>query len=217
MGSRQGRFGFGVGDRNGIRSSIWTVVAGDAEAYVLYEQFGHEGKISLHASGAGHWRGGRRVGSSNPDKPVAARFITRWAAPLPSSTTAARVFRVMIPVSQLRPLGPPHSRKKALWLSNAPTGTTAVFDLYRTPPMGDPASHTGLPWQHLHSLPLGGGCWITTLVHLEVFDETFMDDLRQQLRGHLEQVGRVPDQATRGAGFFEGQDGLRGMVEVAML
>lgn len=216
MGSKQQRFSFAVGSPHGIRSSIWTVIAGGGEVYLLYEQFGHKAKVSLHESGRGHWKGpcDSNFGSATSIRP---EIITKWQSNSPDPLNAAHVFRVMIPVSQLRELGKPKSARKTWWLENPPQESTVIYDFFKTPPMPNPSTRTDLPGLHLHSLPLEGGAWITVLVAAGTFNEYFVHELRAQALAKVaEHAPATCAEKGRGTGFMQGPNGFRGMIEFSL-
>jgi hypothetical protein len=64
---------------------------------------------------------------------------------------------------------------------------------------------------------MGDGGWLTTVANCVTKDEKYITQLREQMLIQLRALGHEPDAAMRGAGFFEGQNGLRGMVEVALV
>jgi hypothetical protein len=57
----------------------------------------------------------------------------------------------------------------------------------------------------------------TTVANCVRNDEAYITQLREQMLIQLRALGHEPGAAMRGAVFFEGKSGLRGMIEVALV
>lgn len=160
-------FRFAVGWKNGPRSTVWKCWVQGAETYIAGRLFGSEAKISLHSSGDCQWSCTDRWVQSHPDRRNADRHIAKWQLTYPQGNDALLAFRVAVPVSELRPQPRPPSHKKALWVGNAPVGSTVEFCFYFTRALcSPPATDSNSTLRHVASLPLRDGRWLVAFVWL---------------------------------------------------
>ncbi len=181
---------FAVGKRESPRSTIWKAWAQGDEAYILCRATASEAKVSIHSSGICQWsRTDAWVVRTNASR-NADRHIVRWQVKPPSGNEAVMVFRVEIPVSEIRPAEPLGDRKKVFWISGAAsTGTVrVVFYLTRAAEL-DPAHERDLPHQHLFSLRLRNGRWLIALMDQIALSQSALRAARQAVREQVSTAG----------------------------
>jgi len=198
---------FAVGSRAGPRSSIWKAWVQNDSAYISTRMFGSDAKVSFHPTGDCHWSRTdtwviRQTRPSN-----SARHIRRWQVRWPTDEKALMVFRVEIPVSEVRPVEAPRDRKKVFWLAGAPEGSTLRVVFYVTSVShGDPAEGRQLPHRHLFSLRMPTGRWLIALCEVISLSATDLDAARTEVRSLLEKSGIVPDSSHTSSLFMEASE-----------
>lgn len=124
-------------------------------------------KVSLHATGECQWSATDVWVRRQANARNAARHVYRWRVDYPTGNEAMLVFRVEIPVSELRPLPEPTDKKKVWWVSGTPAGYTLRFLFYITRPhRTDPARLTSDQMRHLFSLQLRRTRWLVAFVEV---------------------------------------------------
>ena len=172
-GSALREFRFAVGSKDGPRSTIWKCWVQGDEAYIAGRLFGTETKISLHSTGECQWSCTDQWVRRDPDRRNADRHIAKWHLTYPQGHSAILAFRVAVPVIELRPEPVPPNQKKALWVGNAPVGSTVEFCFYFTRALDGPPSSVGNPaLRHLASLQLRDGRWLVAFVWLRSLSAT---------------------------------------------
>jgi hypothetical protein len=151
---------FAAGERNGDKSSIWTVSVNKSDIYVCSRLFGSEFKLSLHESGDAQWSYtsdfvAREIGMHNKD-----RHFIKWNFKRPNDNIVINIFRIQIPHTELRNLPCP-TNKKIKWVSGITLGTYQ-FDLCLTRPSDtNPCEgRKDLPHQVLDCLQLSDKRWL---------------------------------------------------------
>jgi hypothetical protein len=210
---------FAVGTRGGPRSTIWKAWVQGHEAYVTSRMFGSDMKLSLHSSGACQWSCTDTWVLRDPQRRNADRHLVRWQIEPPSDNNARLVFRVEIPVSELRPVEPPKDKKKVFWVSNAPEDSTIRFLFYLTPAAkADPAPQAALPQRHLFSLRLRNSQWFVSFVDLISISAPDLERARSALRERVRDAGHVPEEHHRGSMFIQSTgDSPNGLLELCLV
>ena len=209
---------FAVGSRDGPRSTIWKVWTYGDEAYLATRMFGSDSKVSFHASGQCQWSCTDTWVTRQPGRRNADRHIVRWSMCRPNSSQSELLFRIQIPVSEIRPQSPLDSKTKVFWVNGFPPGATAQFLLYMTrPSTSDPVTPGALPSQHLFSLQLASCRWLVASVEEISLSPV---DLSAARAGVIEQVRQtdseyVPREEHRFALFSEANIGApHGLIEL---
>lgn len=207
---------FAVGTREGAKSTIWKLWVQGDETYLTSRMFGSEMKVSFHSSGDCQWSCTDKWVLRHENKKNAERHVVKWRADLPTGSDAAMLFRVDIPLSEVRPLPPPADRKKVFWISNVPSGGTVRFVIYLTPPYAaDPALGRELPHRHLFSLQQRSGRWVVVLVDVVALSEGDLDAARTAVRAQTPADHGLPDPNHRYCLFMQGLEGApRGLLEL---
>lgn len=211
---------FAVGSRNGPRSSIWKAwVTGD-DAYIGTRLFSNdELKASFHSSGVCQWSAGSKWVLRQPSPRNAVRHFARWQISPANATAATLLFRVEVPVSELRSQPVPKDRKKVFWVGGAPDGSTVRFVFYLTPPAeADPSQAGTLPHQHLFSLCMRSRRWLVACIDIISLSEHDVLSAKAELRMQLRSTGHEPDEDFRSVLFMRANDGNapNGVLEVCV-
>ena len=134
LGGPGGTMRFGVGDPDGLRSTIWTVTAprNKADVYVGNRSIMHQLKISLHESGDWRYQWTREQGATFLPAGV-GRIIDQWAQPAEVGSGWTRAVRIWIAAEDLAVLGPPRGRPSSvqdiMWLPAPEPGEVFGFDV----------------------------------------------------------------------------------------
>ncbi|MFN7686420.1 MAG: hypothetical protein ACK5OP_01700 [Sphingobacteriales bacterium] len=157
---------FAVGERNGLKSSIWTVAINKADIYVFSRLFGSDFKLSLHESGNAQWSFTSDFVARQIDMPNKDRHFIKWTFSRPLDSMAINIFRIQIPHTELRNIPSP-TNKKVKWVSGVTLGTYQ-FDLCITMPSDtDPtAGRDDLPHRVLDCLQLADKRWLVIFVQV---------------------------------------------------
>lgn len=209
---------FAVGSRAGARSTIWKAWVQGEEAYIASRMFGSDLKVSLHSTGVCQWSCTDTWVLRQPKPRNADRHIVRWEVTPPSSDQALLVFRVDIPISELRLQAPPKDKKKVFWVSGAPEGSTVRFLVYLTrPAAADPAEHSPLPNRHLFSLHLRNDRWLVVLFALISLSTDDLAKARTAVLGHLCETGHKTTEDHRVSLFLRSNEGgPNGLLELCL-
>lgn len=190
-----------------------------SDIYVVSRMFGRLAKVSLHASGDGHWAANELWVKSSPGARNRDRYIVRWRFSRPGALEARPIFAVRIPASELRATeeaGLP----VALWISAPPPGTALVIWGYLTPPsQSDPAIGAALPGKLLASFPLADGRWFCIVLDVRTSETAEIDALRAQILADArrEQPDFVPVEGQRACGFMNfGDDDCKAFIELCL-
>lgn len=158
---------FAVGSRHGQRSTIWKAWTQGDEAYLATRMFGKYQKVSFHSSGQCQWSRTDEWVKEHEDRRNSDRHFVRWEAPESQNGQATLVFKVDIPMSEIREMPPPTDNKKVFWVSGAPHEATVRFAIYMAPHSEhDPAPLNTDNRSHLFSLRFRSGRWMVVLVQL---------------------------------------------------
>jgi hypothetical protein len=210
---------FAVGTRHGPRSTIWKAWVQGDEAYIASRMFGSDMKVSLHSSGQCQWSATdtwvrRQARVRNAD-----RHVHRWQVSYPTSNQSLLMFRVEIPVSQLRALPPPTDKRKAWWISGVPDGATARFLFYMTRPSdAEPAPSTTAHMRHLFSLRLRSARWLVVFVELISLSAAALASARAAVLEQVKVAGLVPQAHHRMSLFIQppAEGGAYGLLELCL-
>ncbi len=210
---------FAVGSRGGPRSTIWKAWVQGDEAYLASRMFGSDIKLSLHSTGQCQWSRTdswvmRQSGVRNAD-----RHVFRWTITQPTTDQALLVFRVEIPMSELRDQPPPKDKKKVFWVSGAPVDATVRFLAYITRPSEpDPAPSTTGSMRHLFSLRLRNARWLVVLVELISLSERDIAEARRTIQAQATAAGFPPKPEHRACLFIQPppEGGAHGLLELCL-
>lgn len=158
---------FAVGSRFGSHSTIWKVWIQGDEAYLATRMFGNYQKVSFHSTGQCQWSCTSEWVLQEEGRRNSDRHIVQWKLPKPKSGQATLIFKVDIPMSEVRPLPPPTDKKKVFWVAGAPSEATVRFVLFVSPTSEhDPAPSDTDTRRHLFSLRFRSGRWMVVLVEI---------------------------------------------------
>lgn len=184
MTRREARFA--VGTRQGPRSTIWKAWVQKDEAYIASRMFGSDMKVSLHSSGACQWSATNNWVIRQPAARNADRHVVRWQVSHPDGNEALLLFRVEIPVSEVRPLPPPTDKKKVFWVNGAPPDATIRFLFYMTRPLDHEPPAAGTErMRHLFSLGLRNQRWLVAFVEVISLSASDLSNARRSVIAQL--------------------------------
>ena len=210
---------FAVGSRTGARSTIWKVWVHRDDAYISSRMFGSDIKVSLHSTGQCQWSCTdtwvkRQENARNSD-----RHIVRWVVAQPAGDKALLIFRVEIPVSELRESEPLTDKKKIFWVSGAPPETTVRFLIYLTRPSElDPAPAESDAMRHLFSLRLRNKRWLIVFVEVVLLSASDIAVARHTVRVQAVAAGFMPRPEHRAGLFIQPppDGGAHGLLELCL-
>jgi hypothetical protein len=159
-------------------------VHGD-EAYLATRMFGKYQKVSFHSTGQCQWSCTSEWVMQEKGRRNSDRHIVQWNMPEPQSGQATLIFKVDIPMSEVRSLPPPTDKKKVFWVAGAPSEATVRFALFIAPTSEhDPAPPDTDARRHLFSLRFRSGRWMVVFVEIASLSPT---DLSAARRAIIEQ------------------------------
>jgi len=169
-------------------------------------------KVSFHESGQCQWSMTSEWKAKNqPTSPNQARHILKWTRPHPLPNRAARVFCIVVPETELRPISAPEDLQKVQWLPPPATGHAMNVECYITPVVK--GEFTDLPYAHLATLSLTSGACFVALYHTAPMSDKQLLNLRIFRGGAAAQFGGPPPPEYRGVGVFRDGEGVYGMTE----
>lgn len=210
---------FAVGSRASPRSTIWKAWVQGEEAYLASRMFGADMKLSLHSTGQCQWSRTSSWVAQHPDTRNADRHIVQWAITQPNANEALLVFRVEIPMSELRHQPPPNDKKKVFWVSGAPVDSTVRFLVYITRPSDvDPASSKTELMRHLFSLRLRNKRWLVIFVEIISLSEHDISEVRRTVHAQATTAGFIPRPEHRACLFIQPppEGGAHGLLELCL-
>jgi hypothetical protein len=211
---------FAVGSRQGPRSTIWKAWVHGNEAYIATRMFGSDAKVSIHSSGECQWSATSSWIRKKPHIRNSDRHFAKWQFTYPSGHEALLVFKVGIPVSELRSLDPPADAKKVHWVAGAPEGSTIQFTFYITPvATKDPAPPQSDLHRHLFSLKRKDGRWFVALVSVTSLSENDLAVARAHVTQQAQEAGISPQPHYRMCLFTvpSGTSDVRGLLELCLI
>jgi len=212
---------FAVGSRSGPRSTIWKAWVHGDDAYIASRMFGSDMKVSIHASGECQWSATGTWVQREPNTKNAERHVHRWRVAQPAGNEALLVFRVEIPMSELRPLPEPNDKKKVWWVGGTPPESTVRFLFYLTRPNEtDPAPHSSLQTKHLFSLRLRSSRWLVVLVEIISLSAGDIAAVRKQVIAQAKSRGlAAPAPEHRVSVFIQppAEGGAHGLLELCLI
>lgn len=185
---------FAVGSRQGPLSTIWKAWVQGEEAYLATRMFGKYQKVSFHSTGECQWSCTDEWVRQQEGRRNADRHIVRWEMDNPQSGQAALIFKVDIPMSEVRSLPPPTDKKKVFWVAGVPREATVRFVFFIAPPSEhDPAPPNSDAGRHLFSLRFRSGRWMVVFVEVSSLSPTDLSAARRaiidqhlpSLQGHV--------------------------------
>ena len=211
---------FAVGSRAGVRSTIWKAWIHGDEAYLATRMFGADVKVSFHSSGQCQWSYTDSWVSKQPNVRNADRHMVRWQVDQPTTDQALLLFRVEIPMSELRQEFPPKDKKKVFWVTSAPAESTVRFLLYLTRPSpSEPLRANSAQMKHLSSLRMRNERWLVIFVELISLSGRDIDEARKVLIADLIEAG-IPPKPEHRAGLFiqpPSEGGAHGFLELCLI
>lgn len=210
---------FAVGSRDGPRSTIWKAWIQGDEAYLASRMFGSDMKVSLHSTGRCQWSCTDTWVMRQPSARNADRHVFRWTIVQPNTDQAVLVFRVEIPMSELRDQPPPKDKKKVFWVSGAPIEATVRFLTYLTRPSeSDPAPATTGSMCHLFSLRLRNARWMVVFVELISLSVHDIAEARRAVQAQAAGAGFTPKPEHRASLFIQPppEGGAHGLLELCL-
>ena len=205
-----------VGTPEGPRSTVWKVVTARFDVYIISRMMGDSAKVSLHESGQGQlslaaeWADA--VGISPPQ-----RHLDKWQVRQPTPNSAAHVFRLVFPSTELQTVGTPRKSRLVTWIEPPEPAECVLAELYLAPiPPQRVPSYAPLPL--IAAIPWGDGGSLSVLRNRMSTDHPELGLLK---RARPIVAKRVADRALRTGsppraalmGVF--QDGTRAFIEIA--
>ena len=207
---------FALGTRHGPKSTVWKAWVQGDESYITSRMFGSDLKVSIHSSGECQWSCTDTWVKKQDRQRNALRHIVKWKISPPTTNQALMVFRVEIPVSEMRPTPPPTDKKKVFWIDNVPEGATVRVIFYLTiPSASDPAVGRDLPHRHLFSLRLRNKRWLIALLDLISLSAGDLATARAAVQEQLRGLGHKPSSDHRSSLFIQPSKGApHGLLEL---
>ena len=178
--------------------------------------FGPEAKVSIHESRASQWSATSDWVRGDSSRKNADRHITKWISPSPVLNTAAPVFRVLIPESELRTVVGTENTKGVCWVPPPPSGATFAFDCFVTPPTTSAHKSNQAPYLHIKSLPLVDGRWFVVLLTQVMIAAEGLEQARREVLRNARDAGLEVGTESRAALFFQGAGMTPGLIELAL-
>jgi hypothetical protein len=210
------KFRYCVGSPDGPRSSVWTLWTNLRSAYIQTRMMGSSTKVSIHDQEGAQWSGQWSMqsdwyGRNRPNRPNRERHICKWTCDRPDPTTAAHVFRILVPDSELRVVTIQENLRQVHWLPVPTPKYVICVECYITPPVEGTDFH--YPYKHLVSLPLGYSEWFVVLVHEEKLTASITQQLALLRAMAATDLGSPPPPEYRGVGVLKTDKGVHGMIE----
>lgn len=173
---------FAVGSRHGQRSTIWKAWVQGDEAYLATRMFGKYQKVSFHATGQCQWSCTDEWVKQQEGRRNSDRHIVRWEMKEPQSGHATLIFKVDIPMSEVRSSPPPTDKKKVFWVAGAPSEAAVRFVFFITPTSEhDPAPPDTEARRYLFSLRFRSGRWMVVFVEFSSLSPTDLSAARHAI------------------------------------
>jgi len=204
-----------VGQKLGRRSTVWKFFVHKNDAYIMTRMFGRDAKVSIHETRASQWSATSDWVLDKPSRKNTDRHIAKWISPVPVLNTAAHVFRVLIPESELRTVAETENRKPICWVPPPPAGATFAFECFITPPTTVAPIPNQAPYLHIKSLPLIDGRWFVVLLTQVTIAAEGLEQARREVLDTALAAGLEPGTKHRAALFFQGNGTTPGLVEIA--
>jgi hypothetical protein len=206
-----------IGTPDGLRSTVWKVWTHRDSAYIQSRMMGSEVKVSLHGrTGQGHWSRTdewvKRAGVPNKE-----RHIVKWNFDVPTSTQASRVFRLVVPASELQPMGIPRNHARILWIDGPVPGQATNVELYLSPAPPEKLTSSKFPYAFVGALPLDPRRSLVLLEHRDPMLSTNLETLtssRHEIASIAQSLGIPLRPGQRATAFLVDPDGVRGMLEM---
>jgi hypothetical protein len=183
--------------------------------------FGSDMKVSFHSTGQCQWSRTDTWVKRQPNARNADRHVVLWSISQPTADQALLIFRVEIPMSEVRPQSPLIDKKKVFWISGAPAEATVRFLVYLTRIAATDPTSTRLhspSIRHLFSLRLRGGRWVVVFVEVISLSARDIGEARQAVRDQVTAAGITP-QPNHRAGLFitpTTEGGAHGLFEICL-
>lgn len=197
---------FAAGQRNGLKSSIWTIAVDKNDIYLFTRLFGSDFKLSLHESGAAQWSHTSEFVARQIDMPNRDRHFIKWNYTRTNDSLATNIFRIQIPHSELRDIPSP-TNKKVKWVDGITLGTYQ-FDLCLTKPSDtNPCEgRTDLPHRVLDCLQLSDKRWLVIFAQAAGLTPSDLEKAKQTVITEMKGKNVDMDNADWIALFGKGDD-----------
>lgn len=174
-------FRFCVGTSDARHSMVWKIWSRTGDIYIS-NRSGSE--FILQQSGECKWSV-RTEPTTEPNEELL------WQRPNPTSTSAAHVFRIIIPESELRQDEIFENIDNVRWIAAPAPGHATYIECYLTPPL-DTLEGASFPSEALHSFQLADSSWLVVLLHEEPMTSqhhSVLSENRERLLGTLKIKG----------------------------
>jgi hypothetical protein len=175
-------FKFCVGTSDARHSMVWKIWSRTGDVY-LSNRSGSE--FILQQSGECKWSVSRNEPTTEPAEELL------WQRPNPTSTSAAHVFRIIIPESELRADEISENSDNVRWIATPAPGHATYIECYLTPSL-DTLEGASFPYETLHSFQLPDSSWLVVLVHEEPMTSqhhSVLSENREKILGTLRSKG----------------------------
>lgn len=205
-----------VGSPESERSSVWKFWVQNNEIYILSRMFGRDSKVSLHKSGTCQWSLTDHWVQAEHDRKNADRHMARWHIERPTGTEAQHIFRVHIPVSELRPVQVEEKLAKVRFIPVPEGGASVTLECYITPASdSDPALQSNLNLPIEASFPLAEGRWFVIMSNVSPTAGCDITQLRKAALGEMREY--IPQKEHRIAAFTEQAGSTKGLIELCAI
>jgi hypothetical protein len=201
-------FQFCVGDSNARRSMIWKIWSRSGDVYIS-NRSGSE--FILQQSGICKWS----MSHGQPTEDEEKHDVV-WQRPSPTDTTAALVFRIIIPESELRGPEVLEDIERVQWIGAPSQGNALHIECYLTPP-SEALNGASFPYEVLNSFQLLDSSWFVVLLHEEPMTPQNHDVLsknRERILGAIRAKGIELSTKTRAVGTVQDGKGTMSVFEI---
>jgi hypothetical protein len=179
--------------------------------------FGVDSKVSFHKDGQCQWSLTSEWVKKDNSRKNSERHIVSWKAPRTRGNSAQHIFRVHIPVNELKIIYDSSNLKNVNWIEPPATGQTITFKCYLTTPSHvDRTINGSFPYPVLASMRLRDGNWFIVEKNITAHSNENIQKLREQVyRQCGEECVSKPEQ--RFAAFLRSEGVTRGLFELCAL
>lgn len=211
-------FRLAIGNRDSHRSSVWKIWVQKNDIYIHSRMFGSDAKVSLHESGDCQWSMTTEwVKRQEKSVSNAARHIEKWKMPQIEANSAACIFKIVIPKSELRKINIHEKLENVHWLQIPKRDSAIEIDLYLTPPSLTPIPEKNIPFNILFSFQLYDKRWLIAIYHEERVNEDNDNELKRLRSESIVEFKKRNIRITpqhRVTGLFAHPMGYKGLIEL---
>jgi uncharacterized protein DUF5677 len=200
-------FRFCVGSSDAKHSMVWKIWSRTGDIYIS-NRSGSE--FILQQSGECKWS----VSRNEPTTESAEELL--WQRPNPTGTSAAHVFRIIIPESELRGDEISENSDNVRWIATPARGHATYIECYMTPPLDTPEG-ASFPYEALHSFQLPDSSWLVVLLHEEPMTpqhHSVLSENREMLLGTLRSKGIEQSATMRSVAISRDSSGTTSAFEI---